>query len=104
MSRGRRLAAAACPLLLAAAWSALGPGAEARAQMTGQQRVHDLPPEPGTQAPGDPVVNPTVHFTDAAGRSSFSYTSNNDYKGGRKYFPQPMCGGVGLLDYDGDGK
>ena len=45
-----------------------------------------------------------MRFTDVAGKSSFAYVSNNDYKGGRKYFPQPMCGGVALLDYDGDGK
>jgi hypothetical protein len=42
-------------------------------------------------------------FTDIAGRSKFSYISNNDFTG-RKYFPQPMCGGVALFDYDNDGK
>jgi dUTPase len=42
------------------------------------------------------------HFTDIAGRSHFSYRSNNNFTG-RKYFPQPMCGGVGILDYDQDG-
>ena len=41
-------------------------------------------------------------FTDIAGRSAFSYRSNNDFVG-RKYFPQPMCGGVGVIDYDNDG-
>jgi hypothetical protein len=45
---------------------------------------------------------PRPHFTDIAQRSHFTYRSNNDYKG-RKYFPQPMCGGVGILDYDRDG-
>jgi len=44
-----------------------------------------------------------VHFTDVAPRSKFSYISNNNFTG-RKYFPQPMCGGVALIDYDGDGK
>jgi hypothetical protein len=45
-----------------------------------------------------------AHFTDVAGRSHFAYTSNNDYHPGkRKFFPQPMCGGVAALDYDGDG-
>lgn len=43
------------------------------------------------------------HFTDIAPRSNFSYRSNNGFNG-RKYFQQPMCGGVGILDYDGDGR
>ena len=52
-----------------------------------------------------PAATPGLHFTDVASRSSFAYTSNNDYRpGARKYFPQPMCGGIALLDYDGDGK
>ncbi|MBI3645303.1 MAG: CRTAC1 family protein [Acidobacteriales bacterium] len=42
------------------------------------------------------------HFTDIAPRSHISYISNNDFTG-RKYFPQPMCGGVAILDYDNDG-
>ena len=41
-------------------------------------------------------------FTNVSGRSTFSYISNNDFTG-RKYFPQPMCGGVGVIDYDNDG-
>ncbi len=48
-----------------------------------------------------PVKRP--HFTDIAPRSQISYQTNNDYSP-RKYFPQPMCGGVGVLDYDGDGR
>jgi len=47
-----------------------------------------------------PVRRP--HFTDVAPRSKFSYVSNNDFQR-RKYFQQPMCGGIGILDYDGDG-
>jgi hypothetical protein len=43
------------------------------------------------------------HFTDIAPRSKFAYVSNNNYTG-RKYFPQPMCGGVGILDFDNDGR
>jgi len=43
------------------------------------------------------------HFTDIASNSRFSYRTNNNFTG-RKYFPQPMCGGVGILDYDQDGK
>jgi hypothetical protein len=42
-------------------------------------------------------------FTDVAGRSRITYKSNNSYKG-RKYFPQPMCGGVAAFDYDNDGR
>jgi hypothetical protein len=41
-------------------------------------------------------------FTDVAERSSFSYRTRNDFNG-RKYFPQPMCGGVAAFDYDNDG-
>ncbi len=41
-------------------------------------------------------------FYDVSGRSHFSYKTNNDYTG-RKYFPQPMAGGVALFDFDGDG-
>jgi len=43
------------------------------------------------------------HFTDIAPRSRFSYVANNDFTG-RKYFSQPMCGGVGILDYDRNGR
>jgi hypothetical protein len=43
------------------------------------------------------------HFTDIAGKSNFSYRTNNDYHG-RKYFPQPLCGGVAAFDFDHDGK
>ncbi len=44
-----------------------------------------------------------VQFVDVAGRSSFGYRSNNNFTG-RKYFPQPMCGGIALLDYNNDGR
>jgi enediyne biosynthesis protein E4 len=54
---------------------------------------------------GDPTsaLAPRGWFTDVAGRSSFSYRTHNDFTG-RKYFPQPMCGGVAAIDYDNDGK
>lgn len=42
------------------------------------------------------------HFTDVAGRSSFSYVTDNDLSP-RKYLVQPLCGGVAVFDYDGDG-
>jgi hypothetical protein len=48
-----------------------------------------------------PAVGASVTFRDVAGRSRFSYVTNNNFTG-RKYFPQPMCGGVALVDYDGD--
>ncbi len=44
-----------------------------------------------------------TEFTDVAPRSAFTYTSNNNFTG-RKYFPQPMCGGIALFDYNNDGK
>jgi len=44
----------------------------------------------------------TVQFRDAAKPLKLAYKSNNSYTG-RKYFPQPMCGGIALLDYDNDG-
>ena len=42
-------------------------------------------------------------FVDVAPHSKISYISNNS-EGSRKYFPQPMCGGVAIFDYDNDGK
>jgi len=42
-------------------------------------------------------------FSDVSRHSDFSYRTNNDFTG-RKYFPQPMCGGVAIFDYDNDGK
>jgi hypothetical protein len=84
VTRNERLALGVGGLL---ALAALGGGTHARAQA----------------APAASV--PAIRFTDVAPRSRFAYTSNNDYRpGGRKYFPQPMCGGIALLDYDGDGK
>jgi len=41
-------------------------------------------------------------FTDVSNKSSISYRSNNNFTG-RKYFPQPMCGGVAAIDYNNDG-
>ena len=52
----------------------------------------------GARAAGRAIV-----FTDVAPRSRFDYRTNNDFTG-RKYFPQPMCGGVAIFDYDGDGR
>lgn len=44
-----------------------------------------------------------IQFTDIATRSRFAYRTNNDFTG-RKYFPQPMCGGVAVFDFDNDGR
>ena len=41
-------------------------------------------------------------FVNVANHSDFAYKTNNDYTG-RKYFPQPMAGGVALLDFNHDG-
>ena len=40
---------------------------------------------------------------DVAPRSKITYKSNNS-SGGHKYFPQPMCGGVALFDFNNDGR
>ncbi len=45
----------------------------------------------------------SLRFTDVAPKSGIKYRSNNDFTG-RKYFPQPMCGGVAIFDYDNDGR
>ena len=56
--------------------------------------------------PAQPARRPG--FVDVAPRSKIAYTSKNSFgensAGGRKYFPQPMCGGVAVFDFDNDGK
>ena len=47
--------------------------------------------------------SPRPHFVDVAPRSGISYSTNNHFTG-RKYFQQPMCGGVAILDFDNDGR
>ena len=42
-------------------------------------------------------------FVDVAPLSKITYISNNS-PGGHKYFPQPMCGGVAIFDFDNDGR
>ena len=54
---------------------------------------------------GTPWASPQARrgwYSDIAPRSNFAYRTNNDFAG-RKYFPQPMCGGVAVLDYNNDG-
>lgn len=41
-------------------------------------------------------------FTDIAKNSEFAYITNNGFSA-RKYFPQPMCGGIAAIDFDHDG-
>ena len=48
-----------------------------------------------------PPRRPT--FTDVAPRSQIRYVTHNSFPG-RKYFPQPMCGGVAVFDFDNDGR
>ena len=43
-------------------------------------------------------------FTDVAPRSTFSYVTRNGHAAPRKYFPQPLCGGVAVLDFDNNGR
>ncbi len=42
-------------------------------------------------------------FIDVAPRSKIAYVTNNDLSL-RKYFPQPLAGGVAIFDFDNDGK
>ncbi len=56
----------------------------------------------GAIAASAPAVK-RPRFTDVAPKSKFSYVSNNSFHG-RKYFPQPMCGGVAVFDFDNDGR
>lgn len=55
----------------------------------------------GTRAA--PETAPRPVFRDVASNWPFRYVSNNSLRG-RKWFPQPMCGGVAVLDYDNDGR
>ena len=56
--------------------------------------IQSVRPEGTARRPG---------FIDVAPRSKIAYKSNNDLTG-RKYFIQPMCGGVAIFDYDNDGR
>lgn len=52
---------------------------------------------------GVDAQQPRPQFADVAARSPFNYVTRNDYRS-RKYFIQPLAGGVAVLDYDNDGK
>jgi hypothetical protein len=63
--------------------------------VTSQNSIIQTPQQADSMPPG-------IQFTDVAARLSFNYISNNNFTR-RKYFPQPMCGGIALLDYNNDG-
>ncbi len=52
--------------------------------------------------PPKPTAPVPSQFTDIALRVRFDYVTRNDFRD-RKYFPQPMCGGVAIFDFDNDG-
>jgi hypothetical protein len=58
---------------------------------------------PSSAASSDGSSKGVPQFVDVAPFSGFSYKTNNNFTG-RKYFPQPMCGGVAILDYNNDGR
>lgn len=67
------------------------------------RRSHNPPAQPdGRTLDGHPSIAGSYWFTDVASRSQFAYRTNNNFTG-RKYFPQPMCGGVAAIDYNNDG-
>ena len=49
------------------------------------------------------TVRRRPHFTNIAPQSKFAYVTNNDLSP-RKYFVQPIAGGVAIFDFDNDGK
>ena len=70
-----------------------------RARAAGLCAVCFLALAPARPAP--PARRPS--FVDVASRSKIPYTTNNSFVG-RKFFPQPMCGGIAVLDFDRDGR
>jgi enediyne biosynthesis protein E4 len=55
-------------------------------------------------APRSQNLNSTqIQFRDVTSLSNVSYKTNNNFTG-RKYFPQPMCGGIAIFDYNNDGR
>jgi len=76
---------------------AVGPSPSAAVQSSVARTQHD-----GRTPDDNPPKAGSCWYTDVAGRSKFAYWTNNDFTG-RKYFPQPMCGGVAAIDYNNDG-
>ena len=67
--------------------------------------LNDLPPlakeQPARVATGGAVILP--HFTDEAAEVGLRFFHDNGHTRKNPPPPEAMCGGVGLLDYDGDG-
>jgi enediyne biosynthesis protein E4 len=67
--------------------------------------VEDLPPStdvPRTRSPTERPYNLPA-FTDDAEKAGLGFIHDNGHAGSSLRLPETMCGGVGLLDYDGDG-
>lgn len=56
-----------------------------------------------TFTPARPAQPAKAGFVNVASRSKIAYITNNSFTG-RKYFIQPMCGGIAIFDFDNDGK
>ena len=56
----------------------------------------------GSTPDHNPSKGSSYWFTDVSSRSQFTYRTSYNFAG-RKYFPQPMCGGVAAIDYNNDG-
>lgn len=57
---------------------------------------------PQTPSESSAIVH-RPQFVDLVPRTPLTYYTNNGYAG-RKYFQQPMCGGVAVIDFDNDGR
>jgi enediyne biosynthesis protein E4 len=61
----------------------------------------DAPPRAATLPGSRSIIVP--HFEDDAEVAGLRFFHDNGHVDGRRPPPEAMCGGVGLLDYDGDG-
>ena len=61
---------------------------------------------PTSRSPASPSQGDAagIAFTDRAGAAKLTFFHENGQSGKNPPPPEPMCGGVGLLDYDGDGR
>ncbi|MGB6721484.1 MAG: CRTAC1 family protein [Terracidiphilus sp.] len=75
----------------------------AKPSLSAPAQSSNTQPQTGGPTLGDrPSESGSHWFTDVAGRSQFDYRTIYNFAG-RKYFPQPMCGGVAAIDYNNDG-